>query len=145
MYFKAFLDFSFFILCNRVSSDIKGLPYECLVSTIFWVYLESILLSLIACKFIYGSTALCWALAAFLFHDLLHSRWDSSDGRSARRKATAHTGQHKHRTNAHTDIHASSWIRTHDHSVWAGEDSSCPTPRGHCDRQMPVKCLKIMS
>jgi hypothetical protein len=23
-----------------------------------------------------------------------------------------------------TDIHASSWIRTHDHSVWAGEDRS---------------------
>jgi hypothetical protein len=35
------------------------------------------------------------------------------------------TGQHKHRINAHTGIHASSGIRTHDPSVRAGEDSSC--------------------
>jgi hypothetical protein len=28
-----------------------------------------------------------------------------------------HTGQHKHRINAHRDIHASSGIRTHDPSV----------------------------
>jgi hypothetical protein len=25
-----------------------------------------------------------------------------------------HTEQHKHRINAHTDIHTSSWIRTHE-------------------------------
>jgi hypothetical protein len=36
-----------------------------------------------------------------------------------------HTGQHKHRINAHTDIHASNGIRTHDPSVRASEDSSC--------------------
>jgi hypothetical protein len=30
-----------------------------------------------------------------------------------------HTGQHKHRTNAHTDIHALTGIRTHDPSVRA--------------------------
>jgi hypothetical protein len=42
-----------------------------------------------------------------------------------------HTGQHKHRINAHnTDIHALSGNRTHDPSVWAGEDSSCLSPRG---------------
>jgi hypothetical protein len=34
----------------------------------------------------------------------------------------------------HTDIHASSGIRTHDPSVRASEDSSCFRPRGHCDR-----------
>jgi hypothetical protein len=34
----------------------------------------------------------------------------------------------------HRDIHASSGIRTHDPSVWAGEDSSCLRPPGHCDR-----------
>jgi hypothetical protein len=33
----------------------------------------------------------------------------------------------------HTDIHASSWIRTQDPSVQAGDDSSCLRPRGHCD------------
>jgi hypothetical protein len=29
---------------------------------------------------------------------------------------------------------ASSGIRTHDSSIRAGEDSSCLTPRGHCDQ-----------
>jgi hypothetical protein len=42
---------------------------------------------------------------------------------------TTHT-----QNNAHTDIHASSGIRTHDPSVRASEDSSRLTPRGHCDR-----------
>jgi hypothetical protein len=45
-----------------------------------------------------------------------------------------HTGQHKHRINAHTDIHALSGIRTHDLSVRASEDSSRLRPRGHRDR-----------
>jgi hypothetical protein len=44
------------------------------------------------------------------------------------------TGQHKHRTNAHTDIHALSGIRTDDPSVLAGEESSWLWPRGHCGR-----------
>jgi hypothetical protein len=35
----------------------------------------------------------------------------------------------------HTDIHALRWIRTHDPSVWAGEDSLCFRLRGHCDRR----------
>jgi hypothetical protein len=34
-----------------------------------------------------------------------------------------------HRINAHTDIHASCGLRTHDPSVRAGEEGSC-----HCDR-----------
>jgi hypothetical protein len=37
---------------------------------------------------VYGSTALCWALAAFQFLDPIHSRQDSLDGGSARRKAS---------------------------------------------------------
>jgi hypothetical protein len=45
-----------------------------------------------------------------------------------------HTGQHRHRINAYTDIRASSGIRTHDPSVRANEDSSRLRPRGHCDR-----------
>jgi hypothetical protein len=45
-----------------------------------------------------------------------------------------YTGQHKHRINAHRDIHVLSRIRTHDPSVRASEDSSCLRPRGHCDR-----------
>jgi hypothetical protein len=74
-----------------------------------------------------------WPLFQFL--DLLHSQQDSSDGGSARR-----TGQHNHRINAHTDIHASCGIRTHDPSVCAGEDSSCFRPPGHCDRPDSVIC-----
>jgi hypothetical protein len=42
--------------------------------------------------------------------------------------------EHKHRKNAHTDIHALSGIRTHNPSVLASEDSSCLRPRGHFDR-----------
>jgi hypothetical protein len=44
------------------------------------------------------------------------------------------TGQLKHRINAYTDIHALSGIRTEDPSIRASEGSSCPRPRGHCDR-----------
>jgi hypothetical protein len=43
-----------------------------------------------------------------------------------------HTGQHKHRTKAHTNIHALSGIRTHDPGVRASEHDSCLTPHGHC-------------
>jgi hypothetical protein len=45
-----------------------------------------------------------------------------------------HTGQHKHRINAHTNIHASSRIRTYDPSVRASEDSSCLRPLGYRGR-----------
>jgi hypothetical protein len=45
-----------------------------------------------------------------------------------------HTGQQKHRINAHTNIHALSGIRTHDPSVLASEDNSCLRPHGHWDR-----------
>jgi hypothetical protein len=57
-----------------------------------------------------------WPLFQFL--NPIHSRYDSLDGRSAPRKGRyLHTGQHKHRINAHnTDIHALSGIRTHNPS-----------------------------
>jgi hypothetical protein len=45
-----------------------------------------------------------------------------------------YTGQHKHRINAHTNIHASSRIRTYDPSVRASEDSSCLRPLVYRDR-----------
>jgi hypothetical protein len=71
---------------------------------------------------------------------LVNSRQDSLDGRSARHKAPTYR-QHKHRTQ--TDIHASSGIRTHDPSVWAGEDISCLRPRGHSHRiDFPVNFIK---
>jgi hypothetical protein len=40
---------------------------------------------------IYGSTALCWASAAFRFLNPTHSQKDSVDGRSARHKACTYT------------------------------------------------------
>jgi hypothetical protein len=43
-----------------------------------------------------------------------------------------HTGQHKHRINAYTDIRALSGIRTDDPSVRASEDT-CLRPSGHSD------------
>jgi hypothetical protein len=44
-----------------------------------------------------------------------------------------------------TDIHASRGIRIHDPSVRADEDSSCPRPRGHCDRpQEWIKTKEIV-
>jgi hypothetical protein len=52
-----------------------------------------------------------------------------------------HTGQYKHRINAHTNIHALSGIRTHDPRVRAREDNSC----GHCDRQRYNYVMKIYS
>jgi hypothetical protein len=45
-------------------------------------------------------------------------------------------GQHKHRINAHADIHALNGIRNHDPSVRANEDSSCLRLRGHRDRNL---------
>jgi hypothetical protein len=49
----------------------------------------------------YGSTVLCWTLTAFSVFDPIHSRYDSLDGGSARRKAATYTEQYKHRINAH--------------------------------------------
>jgi hypothetical protein len=64
--------------------------------------------------------------------ELTDRRYGSLGGGSDRRKATTYTGQHKDRINA--DIHASNAIRIHDPSVWAGENISCISLRGHCDR-----------
>jgi hypothetical protein len=62
-----------------------------------------------------------------------HSRYDSLDGGSARLKASPYTQNNTNTEYTHTDIHASTGIRTHDPSVRAGEDCSCLRPRGHCD------------
>jgi hypothetical protein len=68
--------------------------------------------------------------------NVIDSRLDSFDGRSARRKAYTYKGQHQFRINA--DIHASSRIRIHDLSGWTAEDISCLRPRVHCDRPNSV-------
>jgi hypothetical protein len=85
-------------------------------------------------SFINGSTALCWPWPFIQFRNLFYT-----DGRipwtSDQPVARLYTGKHKHRINAHTDIHALSGIRTHDPSFRASEDISCLRPRGHRDRR----------
>jgi hypothetical protein len=51
-----------------------------------------------------------------------------------------HTEQHNH---THTDIHASSRIRTPNCSVRAAEDGSCLRPRSHCDRRSPYRNMLL--
>jgi hypothetical protein len=85
----------------------------------------------------YGSTALCWALAAF------SDSWSYTQsvrllgrGINPSQGLYLHTEQHKQRIDAHnTDIHALSGIRTRDPNVRVSEDSSCLRLRGHCDRR----------
>jgi hypothetical protein len=55
-----------------------------------------------------------------------------------------HTGQHKYKINAHTNIHASSGFRIHNPSIRVGEGSSCLRPRGHCDRLSGLSLLQIV-
>jgi hypothetical protein len=43
-------------------------------------------------------------------------------------------GRYLHRRQ-YTYIHASSGIRTHDPSVWTGEEDSCLRSHGHCDQR----------
>jgi hypothetical protein len=91
----------------------------------------------------YGSTTLCWALAAFS----ISWSYTQSVGLLGRCISPSHglylhvhTQQQKHRLNAHnTDIHALIGIRTHDLSVRTSEDCSCLRPRGHRDRL--TKCI----
>jgi hypothetical protein len=65
--------------------------------------------------------------------DLTDSCQDSLDGWSALSQ-----GRYLHRTTqkeeTDADIHASSGIRTHDPSIWAGDDISCLRPRIHCNQ-----------
>jgi hypothetical protein len=87
----------------------------------------------------------CWALPLLQFRNLLYT-----DGRTPRMGISPsqgrylHAGQHKHRINVHTDIHALSGIRNHDPGVRASEDSSCLRPRGHCDRQFKIVEFRII-
>jgi hypothetical protein len=80
---------------------------------------------LCVCLSVYGSTVLLLDLGSFFSFLILYTvgttPWTGirpSQGRYL------HTEQHKHRINAHTNIHALSRIGTHDPVVRAGEDSS---------------------
>jgi hypothetical protein len=88
----------------------------------------------------YCATDLCWAFADFSVS------WSYSQpvgffgrGINPSQGLYLHTEQHKHKIYAHnTDIHA--WIRNHDKSVRANEESSWTWPRGYCDRHLCTLC-----
>jgi hypothetical protein len=139
---RSCVSFICFVNVIIVPSDIPAPSSFASRRTVLWLILCMLLrLS------VYGSTALFWYVATFLVSwsftqsvGLLGRGIGQSQGRYL------HTGQHKHRINAHnTDIHALSGIRNHDSSVRADEDSSCVRPHGNCDRHVvtsvPVKWL----
>jgi hypothetical protein len=84
---------------------------------------------------IYGSTAICWTLAAFQLLDRLDCRWDSLDGGLARRKDATCTQDSTNTEQTHTDIHALNGIRIYDSNVRASEDISCLRPGCHSVRR----------
>jgi hypothetical protein len=95
-----------------------------------WSPVQGVLPTLYYYYYYYGSTALCWALAAYFSFLILHTvgRTPSTGDQPVARPLSIH------RTTHNTDIHASGGIQTHDPSVRAGKDSSCLRPGGHCDR-----------
>jgi hypothetical protein len=91
-----------------------------ITSNIEKVFCEDIARSL-SHRSTYGSTALYWALATF-FSLLIYPQSIGLLGRviSPSQGRYLDTEQHKHRINAHRDIHAWSEIQTYDPSVGAG-------------------------
>jgi hypothetical protein len=61
-----------------------------------------VLVSLSVCISVYGSTALCWMLAAFQILNPVHSRYYSLEGRSARRQAATYTQNNTDTEQMHT-------------------------------------------
>jgi hypothetical protein len=82
---------------------------------------------------VYGSTSLVdlGRVSSFLIYTSAQSVGLLERGISPSQGRYLHTEQHKHRINA--DIHVSSGIRTHDLSVFAGENGSHLRPRDHSD------------
>jgi hypothetical protein len=100
-------------------------------------------------NYYYGSTVLCWALAAFsVSWSYTQSVGLLGRGISPSQGLYLHTEQKKYKIKAHNkDIHALSGIRTLDPSVRGSEDSSCLRPRDHCGRRWRYWCknMKNMS
>jgi hypothetical protein len=73
---------------------------------------------------LYSFTILCWTLAIFsVSYSYTQSVGLLGRGVSPSQGRYLHTGQHKHRINAYTDIHALSGIRTHNAGVRADKDN----------------------
>jgi hypothetical protein len=104
------------------------------------IYL-SIYLFIYLCIYIstYVSMALepfCWPWPIFSFFIYTQSVGLYIRGISPPHGRYLHTQDSINTEQTHTDIHASSGIRTHDPSVSAGEVISCLRPRCHSDRRM---------
>jgi hypothetical protein len=86
-----------------------------------------------------------WALASFRFPDLFTigtTPW-TSDQLVARPLPKHRTAQTQNKHIYIPNIHALSGIQTHDHSLWANEDSSCLRSLGDCDQLTHVYLHKI--
>jgi hypothetical protein len=108
-------------------SSLASVPFRCVHSFIYqWLYSPLLGAGLLQFRNLFTQTVglLGWVISPSQGHYL-------------------RTEQHKHRINSHTDSHASSGIRTHDPSVWAGEASSCLRPHAHCDRPSLCTVAKI--
>jgi hypothetical protein len=103
-----------------------------------WFHLMEtlIILAFAFISFINGSITLCRYPGFFFNFIILFTQTVGLLGRviSQSQGCYLHTGQHKYRTNAQTDVNALSGIRNHDLSLRTSEDSSCLRPRDHCDR-----------
>jgi hypothetical protein len=86
-----------------------------------------------------------WSLVAFQSPDLFtigRSPW-TRDQFVARPLPKYRTVQTPNKYIYTPNIHALSWIRTHNHSVRASEDNSCLRPLGYRDRRKRYYVLKI--
>jgi hypothetical protein len=77
-----------------------------------------------------------WPLFQFL--NPIRSKYDSLYGGSVSLKVATYTQSNTNTEYMHTDINASSGIRTHDRSVQAGEDGSCLRQGGDCERHNAI-------
>jgi hypothetical protein len=86
-------------------------------------------------NYYYGSTAHCWALAAFsISWYYIQSVKLLGRGTSLSKGPYVHTEQHKHRINAHnTDIDVLVGFEPTIRAFRESENSSCLKPCGHCD------------
>jgi hypothetical protein len=88
----------------------------------------------------YSSCGPCTLFQFFNSHTVGMTHWT---GISPSQGRYLHTGHQNHRINAYR-YPCLSGIRTHDPSVWMGEDSSCLRLRGHCDRRISYYCSSVI-
>jgi hypothetical protein len=95
-------------------------PDGCVACSLIWITGNS------ANSFIDGSKSFCWGPGDFFSSVILYTvgGWGPLDGDQSVTRLLLTQRTARHRINAY----ASSGVRSHDPSVRAGEDSSCPIP-----------------